>query len=208
MLPAPLCFVRSPDRQKTRLRELEGRQRLRVLGRGDLHGGWRRWVWSAASLGRWSGPWPRALPHRLLFPRTPSCGAARSGLHEHRHPRQLGGLLADELVSGGERGRRARGGGGDRWSERKEERRAPAGKAQGASHRTRRCLTAQGHSGGPTRRAGEPLPSIPVRPGPASGRKCGGRGCPSGSDSGREGLVGSLSSEWSPAAGREDGGGS
>lgn len=35
-------------------------------------------------------------------------------------------------------------------------------------------------------RAGKPLPVIPVRPGPASGRKSGGRGCPSGSDSGRE----------------------
>uniref|UniRef100_A0A667H9K6 Uncharacterized protein n=1 Tax=Lynx canadensis TaxID=61383 RepID=A0A667H9K6_LYNCA len=40
--------------------------------------------------------------------RAPGRGAARSGLHEHGHRRQLCGRLVDELLRGGERGRCAR----------------------------------------------------------------------------------------------------
>ena len=44
-------------------------------------------------------------------------GAARTGLLEHRHRRQLGGCLADELVGRGERGRSARRGAGGHAAE-------------------------------------------------------------------------------------------
>lgn len=44
-------------------------------------------------------------------------GAARAGLHGRGHRRQLGGGLADELVRGGERRRRARRGTGSHAAE-------------------------------------------------------------------------------------------
>lgn len=49
--------------------------------------------------------------------RPPGGRAARAGLPELRHCRQLGGRLPDELVCGGERGRCARRGAGGHAAE-------------------------------------------------------------------------------------------
>ncbi|VCW98456.1 unnamed protein product, partial [Gulo gulo] len=90
VLPAALRLRRGGGRQTTTEKRRFGRRRLRVMGRADLHGCRRR---------------------------PPGGWAARAGLPEHRHCRQLGGRLPDELVGRGERGRCARRGAGGHAAE-------------------------------------------------------------------------------------------